>query len=98
MDGPIRALALLAPLLDRIAATPPLGRCETVSLACALGRVLAEDVPAAGAVPPHPIARRTGVAVRAEETLGASPYGPATLSVAVSLPLIVSRISACRNR
>jgi molybdopterin molybdotransferase len=82
-ESSTRMLTPLAPLLDRIAAFPPLARCETVPLACATGRVLAEDVIAAGAVPPQPIARRTGVAVRAEETLGASPYAPATLSVAV---------------
>lgn len=83
MDGPLRALAPLAPLLDRIAALAPLGRVEAVPLACALGRVLAEDVAAADAVPPHPIARRTGVAVQAEETQGASAYAPAALTLAV---------------
>lgn len=80
---PTRMLTPLAPLVDRIAVFAPLARCEIVPLACATGRVLAEDVGAAGAVPPQPVARRTGVAVRAEETLGASPYAPATLSVAV---------------
>jgi molybdopterin molybdotransferase len=85
MDGPTptRVLTPLDAVQARIAARPPLGRVETVPLAEAAGRVLAEAVRAAAAVPPRPLARRTGIAVRAEETLGASPYAPATLTLAV---------------
>lgn len=92
MDGPLRALA---PLLDRISALPPLGRVHAVPLGCALGRVLAEDVTAADAVPPHPIARRTGVAVRAEETLGATAYAPTALTLAVPVAAGAALPSGC---
>jgi molybdopterin molybdotransferase len=87
MDGFARALTPLAALLDRIAAIPPLARTETVPLDRAAGCVLVGEVRAAAAVPPRPIARRAGIAVRAEETQGASPYAPAALTLAV--PVVV---------
>jgi molybdopterin molybdotransferase len=85
MDGPTptRVLTPLDAVQARIATLGPLGRVETVPLTRAAGRVLAQEVHAAAAVPPRALARRAGIAVRAEETLGASAYAPATLTLAV---------------
>lgn len=82
MDGFPRTLTPLAALLDRIVAVPPLARTEPVPLERAAGRVLAEALRTSAPLPTRPVARRSGVAVRAEETLGASPYGPVPLSLA----------------
>ena len=82
MDGSPRALTPLSLVLDRIAAVAPLARTETVPLDRAAGRVLAEALRASTALPPRPLARRSGIAVRAEETLGAGPYAPVPLSLA----------------
>jgi molybdopterin molybdotransferase len=49
---------------------------ETVALADAAGRVLAQDVVAAAELPPFDRAEVDGVAVRADETAGASAYNP----------------------
>ncbi|WP_439578488.1 hypothetical protein [Elioraea sp.] len=86
MDRLPRTLTPLAALLGRIAAIPPLARTETVPLPRAAGRVLAEALRAFGPLPSRPVARRSGVAVRAEETLGAGPYGPVPLSLAETVP------------
>jgi molybdopterin molybdotransferase len=86
MDGFPRALTPLAALLDRIAAVPPLARTEAVPLERAAGRVLAEALRTTTPLPPRPLARRSGIAVRAEETLGAGPYAPAPLSLAEPVP------------
>jgi molybdopterin molybdotransferase len=86
MDGLPRTLTPLAALLDRIAALSPLMRTETAPLAQAVGRVLAEALRAEGPLPARPVARRSGVAVRAEETLGAGPYAPALLTLAEPVP------------
>jgi molybdopterin biosynthesis enzyme len=75
-------LTPLVALLDRIAAISPLVRTETVPLTQAVGRVLAEALQAEGPLPVRPLARRSGIAVRAEETLGAGPYAPALLTLA----------------
>jgi molybdopterin molybdotransferase len=53
----------------------PLGS-EEVSLADAVGRVLARDVTAAIDLPPFDRAAADGFAVRAEETVGAGAYNP----------------------
>lgn len=82
MDGLPRTLTPLAAVLDRIVAFRPLARTETVPLDRAGGRVLAEALRAEAALPARPVARRTGIAVRAEETMGASPYGPVPLTLA----------------
>ncbi len=66
----------LATLLD--AATPH-GRTETVPLAEADGRVLAEPVDAPVPVPGYDRAAMDGYAVRAEDTFGASDRSPAVL-------------------
>ncbi|WP_333671442.1 hypothetical protein [Elioraea tepidiphila] len=86
MDGLPRTLTPLAALLDRIVAISPLMRTESVPLAQGLGRVLAEALRAEGPLPARPVARRSGVAVRAEETLGAGPYAPALLTLAEPVP------------
>ena len=86
MDGLPRVLTPLTALLDRIAAVPPLARTETVPLDRATGRVLVEALRTTAPVPPRPLARRSGIAVRAEETLGAGPYGPVPLSLAEPVP------------
>lgn len=60
---------------------------EDVSLAAAVGRVLAGPVVSAVAVPGFDRAAMDGYAVRAEETFGASPYNPLALRVVgTSLP------------
>lgn len=86
MDGLPRTLTPLAALLDRIAGISPLARTETVPLTQAVGRVLTEALRAEGPLPARPVARRSGVAVRAEETLGAGPYAPALLTLAEPVP------------
>ncbi|WP_035575821.1 hypothetical protein [Elioraea tepidiphila] len=86
MDGLPRTLTPLAALLDRIVAISPLMRTESVPLAQGFGRVLAEALRAEGPLPARPVARRSGVAVRAEETLGAGPYAPALLTLAEPVP------------
>src|SRR3954468_13527315 len=69
-DARARILAAFTPL--------PMVR---VPLADALGSVLAVDVAARGSIPAFPNAAMDGFAVRAEETLGASPNDPARLRV-----------------
>ncbi len=60
---------------------------ETVPLARAVGRVLAQSVVATVAVPGFDRAAMDGYAVQAEETFGASPYNPLELAlVGESLP------------
>ena len=61
---------------------------ETVPLAAALGRVLAQDVTAPIDVPPFDRANVDGFAVRAADTLGASPGTPKRL-------LLNSEVIAC---
>jgi len=58
----------------------PHGRVETVALADADGRVLAEDVTAARDVPHYDRAAMDGYAVRAEDTFGAGDRSPAILT------------------
>ena len=60
---------------------------EDVALLDAIGRVLAEDVTAAVAVPGFPRSAMDGYAVRGEDTFGASDYDPISLElVGLSLP------------
>ncbi|MBW2312963.1 MAG: molybdopterin biosynthesis protein [Deltaproteobacteria bacterium] len=61
-------------------ATAPVGS-ETVELAEALGRVLAEDVRAVPDVPGFDRSNMDGFAVRAEDTFGATEATPARLSL-----------------
>ncbi|MFC5279124.1 gephyrin-like molybdotransferase Glp [Halorubrum rubrum] len=65
-----------ATLLD---AVEPRGRTETVALADADGRVLAEPIDAPAPVPGYDRAAMDGYAVRAEDTFGASDRSPAVL-------------------
>jgi molybdopterin molybdotransferase len=67
--------------IDALAA--PLGR-EDVSVEDAAGRVLCEDVLAAADVPPFDRAAVDGIAVRADETVGASTYNPLTFRLAAA--------------
>jgi molybdopterin molybdotransferase len=55
---------------------------ETVALAHAIGRVLAQDAVAAAAVPPADQAAIDGFALRADETAGASAYNPLSFRLA----------------
>jgi molybdopterin molybdotransferase len=80
-----------APPSDRVSVTEILARWEAaaaplpareVSLADALGAVLAEALITAEPLPHAPIALLDGWAVIAVETAGASPYTPAELSAA----------------
>jgi molybdopterin molybdotransferase len=57
---------------------------ETVDLAGAVGRVLANDVAAAIDVPPFDRAAIDGIALRADETIGAGPYNPLSFRLASS--------------
>lgn len=61
------------------AAARPVDRIELVPLADALGRVLAEDVPAPADVPPFARAAMDGYAVVAADVATASPARPAML-------------------
>ncbi|WP_066417585.1 molybdopterin molybdotransferase MoeA [Halorubrum aethiopicum] len=65
-----------ATLLD---AVEPHGRTETVPLADADGRVLAEPIDAPAPVPGYDRAAMDGYAVRAEDTFGASDRSPTVL-------------------
>jgi molybdopterin molybdotransferase/putative molybdopterin biosynthesis protein len=64
---------------SRLDLTPLPG--ESVSLAAALGRVLAEDVVAAVDAPPFDRSNVDGFAVRAADTLGASDVAPKLLTL-----------------
>ncbi len=72
LDEARRLLAEAARGIDRV---------ETVALAALGGRVMAEDVVAAGDVPPFTRAMMDGYAVRAEDTAGASREQPRTLAI-----------------
>ena len=71
----------LATLLD---AADAHGRTESVPLADADGRVLAEPVDAPAPVPSYDRAAMDGYAVRAEDTFGASDRSPAVLRTAAT--------------
>ena len=83
-----RGFATRAPLavaegwIDRHCRSLP---AETVPLSLAAGRVSAGVLAAPGDWPPFDRAMRDGVAVRAEETLGADSYTPVPLYGAVSV-------------
>ncbi|MEJ8281024.1 gephyrin-like molybdotransferase Glp [Pseudonocardia spirodelae] len=64
---------------------PPTGT-ETVALADASGRVLAEDLAAGVALPPFDNSAMDGYAVRAAELAGASDAAPLEFTVAADIP------------
>ncbi|WP_435074638.1 molybdopterin molybdotransferase MoeA [Halorubrum sp. HHNYT27] len=74
-----RVADALATLLD---AAAPHGRTESVSLADADGRAVAEPIDALAPVPSYDRAAMDGYAVRAEDTFGASDRSPAVLRAA----------------
>jgi molybdopterin molybdotransferase len=74
-----RVADALATLLD---AAAPHGRTESVPLAGADGRVVAEPIDAPAPVPSYDRAAMDGYAVRAEDTFGASDRSPAVLRAA----------------
>ncbi|EMA66773.1 molybdenum cofactor synthesis protein [Halorubrum aidingense JCM 13560] len=74
-----RVADALATLLD---AAAPHGRTESVALADADGRVVAEPIDAPAPVPSYDRAAMDGYAVRAEDTFGASGRSPAVLRAA----------------
>ena len=74
-----RVADALATLLD---AAAPHGRTESVPLADADGRVVAEALDAPAPVPSYDRAAMDGYAVRAEDTFGASDRSPAVLRAA----------------
>lgn len=74
-----RVAAALATLLD---AADPHGRTESVPVADADGRVVAEPIDAPAPVPSYDRAAMDGYAVRAEDTFGASDRSPAVLRAA----------------
>ncbi len=65
----------------------PLNRSETVDIASARGRVLAEDVTAQRNVPHYDRTAMDGWAVRSDDTHGASPRNPRELVVSESGPV-----------
>src|SRR5262245_23232456 len=69
--------AVLRLLAERVRPLP----AESVPLAECAGRVLAQDVVSAVSVPGFDRAAMDGYALRAEETFGAGPYNPLSLSV-----------------
>lgn len=83
MGQPLKGGTLLAPeeaLRLVLEHARPLGE-ERVALAAALGRVLAEDLVAAGDVPPFANSAMDGFAVRSGDTRGASETAPVELTV-----------------
>jgi len=83
-DSELQRIARLTPLADVLSSFdlsvgPVAARLET--LARAVGLTLAADVVAASGHPPAALALRDGFAVRADETLDASAYAPAQLSL-----------------
>ncbi len=66
-------------LLDE--AARPIERIERVALDQLAGRVMAEDLVAGGDVPPFARAMMDGYAVRADDTTGAGPSQPRTLTI-----------------
>lgn len=70
----------------RIAALPPVGT-ETIRVAAALGRVLAQDLVAPTDLPHFHRANMDGFAVRAPDTFGASASIPTYLKVAGSVEM-----------
>ena len=72
------ALARFWSALDRVGALQPLA-AETVAIDDALGRVTAEPVFATRSVPHYHAAAMDGIAVRADDTLGASETSPIQL-------------------
>jgi putative molybdopterin biosynthesis protein len=76
------ALARFWAALERVGGLTPLGG-EHVSVAEALGRVTAEPVFARTSVPHYHAAAMDGIAVRAEDTVGASETSPLQLRVGV---------------
>ncbi len=70
-------------LLERVA---PIARLERVPLFQAVGRVLAEEVFAAGDVPPFDRSPYDGYAFRAADTAGASREHPVTLQILEEVP------------
>lgn len=66
----------VALLTKNLAPVPP----QDVPLAEAIGRIAAADALPERALPARPIALRDGWAARADDVLGASPYGPILLA------------------
>jgi molybdopterin molybdotransferase len=71
----------VAEALERVLAGVPVLGHESVPLAAALGRVLAEPVVAEREIPPWDNSAMDGYAVRAEDTRAASATRPVTLAV-----------------
>ncbi|MDZ5812209.1 gephyrin-like molybdotransferase Glp [Halorubrum sp. AD140] len=88
-----RVVDALATLLD---AAAPHGRTESVPIADADGRVVAEPVDAPAPVPSYDRAAMDGYAVRAEDTFGASDRSPAVLRAAGTEPESIGPGEAAR--
>ena len=68
-----------------LAQCPAIQGCDEIPLAEAAGRCLDSDVIAADAYPSVALAASDGIAVRAEDSLGASPYNPLPVSAGGSV-------------
>ncbi|MFC7186278.1 gephyrin-like molybdotransferase Glp [Halorubrum yunnanense] len=88
-----RVADALATLLD---AADPHGRTESVPVADADGRVVAEPIDAPAPVPSYDRAAMDGYAVRAEDTFGASDRSPAVLRAAGTEPESIAPGEAAR--
>ncbi len=71
---------------ERVLAAFDVLEAERVPVLEALGRVLAEDTVARVDIPPHDNSAMDGYAVRAADTVGASPQSPVPLRVIADLP------------
>ncbi len=71
---------------ERVLAAFDVLEAERVPVLEALGRVLAEDTVARVDIPPHDNSAMDGYAVRAADTVGASPQSPVRLRVIADLP------------
>lgn len=69
-----------------LASFQPLEPVENVPLTAALGRVLAKDAIAGGALPPFANSAMDGYAVRSEDTSAAAPNAPVRLRLAGEVP------------
>ena len=79
---PFKELISYEEALERIRKSiKPIRRTEIVPIEKALNRVLTEDIVANMSVPPFDRAAMDGYAVKAQETLGASPFEPKTLKL-----------------
>src|SRR4051812_40384794 len=82
----VAALLNVDDALNQILATIKPLSDETVDLADALGRIIAQDVVAESNLPPFPNSSMDGFALRAEDIAAASEHNPVMLHVVMDIP------------